>query len=136
MTQRLRSLTFKLVICLFAFGFVACEGTDTAEETGQTGGTVATGTTGNGGNTGASGRVFEVTLTPLSDQPRLLISNAADELTWDTGGPGARYMIEDSTDLVNWAERATGLTSLNYTLGAPTEPRRFFMLHSSIPAAP
>ncbi|MCA9791314.1 MAG: hypothetical protein KC910_05945 [Candidatus Eremiobacteraeota bacterium] len=55
MTQRLRSLTLKLVICLFAFGFVACEGTDTAEETGQTGGTVATGTTGNGGNTGTGG---------------------------------------------------------------------------------
>lgn len=91
---------------------------------------------GNGGNTGASGRVFEVVLTPVTEERDLAIALGPDRLSWDALSPGTSVLVEESLDLLNWQERAHGLISSSHDFDAQDSARRFFRIQSATESSP
>jgi hypothetical protein len=96
---------------------------------------------GNRGNTGSSGRVFEVTLTPVRpDPPALAIKptlNAA-QLEW-LGASGQSYVVEVSSDLVQWSPASPPIGGDGNDIVWPIESsaeRRFYRVATGLSSAP
>ena len=82
---------------------------------------------GNGGNTGSSGRIFEVTLTPVLPPPAdLKIAAQPPVVNLELSpSPGVAYLLESSPDLLHWsaasAPRDGGATTLTWSLEEDSE---------------
>lgn len=86
----------------------------------------------NGGATRAGGEIFRITLTPVSPPgpaPTVDLTLEADgslQLSW-TGDAGAFHLLEQSSDLVSWAEMWPPVKTSPVVL-PPGSGRRFYRL--------
>jgi len=89
---------------------------------------------GNNGNTGASGWVFEVVLNPQDPAPVLTLKG--NTLSWVPETSGSSFLVEESTDLRSWQEKASGLSGPLLPLGPQIDSKKFFRVITSMATTP